>query len=143
MFIMILKCSGSIKVEIRVMPETHERWKILEDIFYTCEHSCIPVCDYLISECGTACKSTSCFNNISFICFYMCRYERKFVEENKLKQIAKTKDEKNDQTPAGEPESAGENLKSKTSTSEQDLDSFLLGDLDDSDGHPGNFLSIK
>ncbi|XP_076898061.1 uncharacterized protein LOC143551541 [Bidens hawaiensis] len=63
-------------------------------------------------------------------------YERKFVEESKLKQIAQTKDEKNDQTTAVGPESAGENLKSKTSTSEQDLDSFLLGDLDDSDGHP-------
>ncbi|KAI7725340.1 hypothetical protein M8C21_029688 [Ambrosia artemisiifolia] len=63
-------------------------------------------------------------------------YERKFVEESKLKQIAQTKDEKSDHTPAAEPESVGKNLKSKTSTSEQDLDSFLLGDLDDSDGHP-------
>ncbi|KAJ0537911.1 putative BSD domain-containing protein [Helianthus annuus] len=63
-------------------------------------------------------------------------YERKFVEESKLKQIAQAKDEKSDHTPAAEPESAGANLKSKTSTSEQDLDSFLLGDLDDSDGHP-------
>ncbi|KAF5794204.1 putative BSD domain-containing protein [Helianthus annuus] len=63
-------------------------------------------------------------------------YERKFVEESKLKQIAQAKDEKSDHTPAAEPESAGANLQSKTSTSEQDLDSFLLGDLDDSDGHP-------
>ncbi|XP_076914297.1 uncharacterized protein LOC143573249 [Bidens hawaiensis] len=63
-------------------------------------------------------------------------YERKFVEESKLKQIAQTKDEKNDQTTAAGPESVRANLKSKMSTSEQDLDSFLLGDLDDSDGHP-------
>lgn len=37
--------TGSFKVEIWFMPKTHERWKILEDIFYPCEHSCIPVCD--------------------------------------------------------------------------------------------------
>ncbi|KAK1416205.1 hypothetical protein QVD17_31994 [Tagetes erecta] len=63
-------------------------------------------------------------------------YERKFVEENKLKQTAQTKDEKNDQNATVGSESAKAELKSKTSTSEQDLDSYLLGDLDDSDGHP-------
>ncbi|KAI3730515.1 hypothetical protein L1987_61685 [Smallanthus sonchifolius] len=63
-------------------------------------------------------------------------YERKFVEERKLKQKAQTEDEKNDQTKAVGAESVGAKLKSKTSTTEQDLDSYLLGDLDDSDGHP-------
>ncbi|KAL8218567.1 hypothetical protein R6Q57_021940 [Mikania cordata] len=63
-------------------------------------------------------------------------YERKFVEESKLKQIAQTENEKNDQTPAVGHESAEGKLKSKTSASEQDLDSYLFGDLDDSDGHP-------
>lgn len=63
-------------------------------------------------------------------------YERKYVEENKLKQIAQAKDEKVDQTPTVGEEAVEGKLKSKTSTSEQDLDSYLLGDLDDSDGHP-------
>ncbi|XP_071717302.1 uncharacterized protein [Rutidosis leptorrhynchoides] len=61
-------------------------------------------------------------------------YERKFVEESKLKQIAQTDGEKVGQTVG--PDVVGEKLKSKTSTSEQDLDSYLLGDLDDSDEHP-------
>ncbi|KAJ9554141.1 hypothetical protein OSB04_018186 [Centaurea solstitialis] len=63
-------------------------------------------------------------------------YERKFVEESKLKQITQKEDEKVDQTLVVGLEVAEASLKSKTSTSEQDLDSYLLGDLDDSDGHP-------
>nr|XP_043607466.1 uncharacterized protein LOC122579362 [Erigeron canadensis] len=63
-------------------------------------------------------------------------YERKFIEESKLKQISQTDNEKSNQTLAVGPEVTGAELKSKTSTSEQDLDSYLLGDLDDSDGHP-------
>ncbi|KAI3734071.1 hypothetical protein L6452_13532 [Arctium lappa] len=63
-------------------------------------------------------------------------YERKFVEESKLKQIAQKEDEKVDQTLVVGTEVVGASLKSKSSTSEQDLDSYLLGDLDDSDGHP-------
>lgn len=66
-------------------------------------------------------------------------YERKYVEENKLKQIAQAKDEKVDQTQAFGEEAIEGKLKSKTSTSEQDLDSYLLGDLDDNDDHPGIF----
>lgn len=58
------------------------------------------------------------------------------------------KDEKAKQSPiAGEnskPESTEKNLKSKTSSAEQDLDSFLLGDLEDSDGGQGMlFLTNK
>nr|GEV03442.1 BSD-like protein [Tanacetum cinerariifolium] len=63
-------------------------------------------------------------------------YERKYVEENKLKQIAQAKDEKVNQTLTVGEEAVEGKLKSKTSTSEQDLDSYLLGDLDDSDDHP-------
>ncbi|KAL4575665.1 hypothetical protein LXL04_022516 [Taraxacum kok-saghyz] len=50
-------------------------------------------------------------------------YERKFTEENKPKQ-----------TPQKEEMEA--KSKSKICTSEQDLDSYLLGDFDDSDGQP-------
>lgn len=53
-------------------------------------------------------------------------YEIKFIQENKLKQTP----QKEDQT-----EEMEAKLKSKSSTSEQDLDSYLLGDFDDSDGH--------
>ncbi|CAI9296666.1 unnamed protein product [Lactuca saligna] len=49
-------------------------------------------------------------------------YERKFIEENRLKQ-----------TPQKETEEVEAKLKSKSSSSEQDLDSYLLGDFDDSD----------
>ena len=37
-------------------------------------------------------------------------------------------------------ESTPKNLKTETSSVEQDLDSFLLGDLEDSDGGPGTFF---
>ncbi|CAH1431228.1 unnamed protein product [Lactuca virosa] len=52
-------------------------------------------------------------------------YERKFIEENRLKQ---TPQKEKDQT-----EEVEAQLKSKSSSSEQDLDSYLLGDFDDSD----------
>jgi hypothetical protein len=37
-------------------------------------------------------------------------------------------------------ESTEKSLKSKASSDEQELDSFLLGDLEDSDGGPGIFF---
>lgn len=52
-------------------------------------------------------------------------YERKFIEENRLKE---TPQKEKDQT-----EEVEAQLKSKSSSSEQDLDSYLLGDFDDSD----------
>lgn len=65
-------------------------------------------------------------------------YERKYVEEIKLQQEEQTKADKVEQTPVVGKEVVGGNLKSKSSSAsaEQDLDSFLLGDLEDSDGHP-------
>ncbi|KAI3817124.1 hypothetical protein L1987_10913 [Smallanthus sonchifolius] len=72
----------------------------------------------------------------SLVSTHVYPYERKFVEQSKLKQKAETEDEKNDQSKAVGAESVGAKLKSKTSTTEQELDSYLLGDLDDSDGHP-------
>ncbi|KAK2989397.1 hypothetical protein RJ640_008071 [Escallonia rubra] len=68
------------------------------------------------------------------------RYERKYIEETKIKS-QNIKDGEVKQSPAvGVTKSAlvGTTLKSKASTSsvEQDIDTFLLGDLEDSDGGP-------
>ncbi|XP_015895233.3 uncharacterized protein LOC107429098 [Ziziphus jujuba] len=72
---------------------------------------------------------------------YVAPYEKRYVEEIKLKEAEKMKDEHAKQTPSvgGTDQSEGieKNLKGKTSKSssaEQDLDTFLLGDLEDSDG---------
>ena len=49
-------------------------------------------------------------------------------------------DSKVDQTATGKEDAVGKDVKnksSKPSSSEQDLDTFLLGDLEDSDGGPG------
>lgn len=71
------------------------------------------------------------------------------MEEIKLKEAEKMKDEHAKQTPSvgGTDQSEGieKNLKGKTSKSssaEQDLDTFLLGDLEDSDGGSGMFCLI-
>lgn len=66
------------------------------------------------------------------------------MEELKLKEEEKLKDDKAKQTPVvGEADKAegsetnNKSLTSKSSSTEQDLDSFLLGDLEDSDGGQG------
>ncbi|KAJ4909694.1 BSD domain-containing protein [Raphanus sativus] len=69
---------------------------------------------------------------------HVAPYERKYMEE--LRNKAESKDEEAKKTPgAGGTETAEKNVtKNRTSTasSEQDLDTFLLGDLEDSDEAP-------
>ncbi|CAL5445035.1 unnamed protein product [Camellia sinensis] len=68
-------------------------------------------------------------------------YERRYMEEARLKAAEQAKDDKKKEASTSgttsETETGGINQKSKTSpTSEQDLDVFLLGDLGDSDDGP-------
>ncbi|XP_059448626.1 uncharacterized protein LOC132179850 [Corylus avellana] len=70
---------------------------------------------------------------------HVAPYEKQYMEEVKLKAAENIKDDKVEQTSGGEEkaEGAGKNLKGKgsnSSSAEQDLDTFLLGDLEDSDG---------
>ncbi|KAF8108283.1 hypothetical protein N665_0112s0039 [Sinapis alba] len=69
---------------------------------------------------------------------HVAPYERKYMEE--LRNKAESKDEEAKKTPAvGGTETTEKNVtKNRTSTasSEQDLDTFLLGDLEDSDEAP-------
>lgn len=71
------------------------------------------------------------------------RYEKQYMEEAKLKE-EQNKDDKSKQTSIdGDPHSPGvmvtkqKSLTSKSSSAEQDLDTFLLGDLEDGDGGAG------
>lgn len=64
------------------------------------------------------------------------------MEDVKLKAAENIKDDKVKQTSGGneKAEGVGENSKGKASdasSAEQDLDTFLLGDLEDSDGGQG------
>lgn len=66
------------------------------------------------------------------------------MEEAKHREVEQKKDDNMNQTSAvdrtDKEEEKDKNLKNKTSKSssaEQDLDTFLLGDLEDSDGGPG------
>lgn len=68
------------------------------------------------------------------------------MEEVQLREAAKqNEDSKTEQTAAvtggtGKAESTGKSVKSKSSnssTTDQDIDTFLLGDLEDSDEAPG------
>lgn len=64
--------------------------------------------------------------------------EEKQVKDNTVKPTATVGD--TDQSEVTE-----KNLKSRTSTAsstEQDLDTFLLGDLEDSDGGPGIYFNL-
>ena len=124
---MIYDVSGSIKVELWFMPMAHEICKILEDIFYSCEHLCIPVCDWLLLSWNFYYLRLWCY--IKFDVYKVIIGVKECSHKSKLKQTP----QREDQT---------EELKSKTSTSEQDLDSRPLGDFDDSDGHSGT-LRIK
>ncbi|KAJ8774553.1 hypothetical protein K2173_016999 [Erythroxylum novogranatense] len=71
---------------------------------------------------------------------HVAPYERDYMEEVRRKAEEQMKDDEAKQIPTATETSRSEltekNLKSKTSTasSEQDLDTFLLGDLEDSDG---------
>ncbi|XP_057448058.1 uncharacterized protein LOC130739700 [Lotus japonicus] len=74
---------------------------------------------------------------------HVAPYEKRYMEEVQLREAAKQNvDTEVEQTAvsggSGKAEATGKNLKSKSSnsSSEQDLDSFLLGDLEDSDGGP-------
>lgn len=71
------------------------------------------------------------------------RYEKRYLEDIKLRAAAEQKvdDNKVEKTAVAggteEVETSGKTVKSKSSKSsstEQDLDTFLLGDLEDSDG---------
>ncbi|CAI9113380.1 OLC1v1013973C7 [Oldenlandia corymbosa var. corymbosa] len=68
-------------------------------------------------------------------------YEKRYVEEQKLKATEELKENQANEKPlAGTSSGAAgavTNQKSKTATSEQDLDVFLLGDAGDSDDGPG------
>ena len=61
-----------------------------------------------------------------------------------VKQRAEVKEDKSKQTPVVKTEEPESVLNSKTSSAfaEQDLDTFLLGDFDDSDGGGGMFVEI-
>ncbi|XP_050372169.1 uncharacterized protein LOC126790076 [Argentina anserina] len=73
---------------------------------------------------------------------HVAPYEKRYMEELKLKEAEQLKDDKAKQTPVvGEADKAEaseanrKSLTSKSSSTEQDLDTFLLGDLEeDSDG---------
>lgn len=72
------------------------------------------------------------------------RYEKQYMEEIKLKDEKKMTDDTVKPTPivgeTSKSEVTEKNLKSRTSTSssiEQDLDTYLLGDLEESDGSDG------
>ncbi|XVE91682.1 hypothetical protein REPUB_Repub01dG0031400 [Reevesia pubescens] len=63
---------------------------------------------------------------------HVAPYEKQYMEE--VKQNAEAKEDKSKQTPVVKTEEPESGLKSKTSSAEQDLDTFLLGDFEDSDG---------
>ncbi|XP_061990950.1 uncharacterized protein LOC133709286 [Rosa rugosa] len=72
---------------------------------------------------------------------HVAPYEKQYMEELKLKEAEQLEDDKAKQTPVvGEADKAEgsetnkKSLTSKSSSTEQDLDTFLLGDLEDSDG---------
>ncbi|KAJ0094633.1 hypothetical protein Patl1_16633 [Pistacia atlantica] len=71
---------------------------------------------------------------------HVAPYEKQYMEEIKLKAEKEIKDDQVKPTPvvgdSDKLEVTGKSLKSKTSSTEQDLDTFLLGDLEDSDGGP-------
>ncbi|XP_050225448.1 uncharacterized protein LOC126674940 [Mercurialis annua] len=74
---------------------------------------------------------------------HVASYEKQYMEEVKRKEEEQIKEEKSNLSVVSEENSGSEvkdkNLKSRLSTAssaEQDLDTFLLGDLEDSDGGP-------
>ncbi|KAA8532851.1 hypothetical protein F0562_033032 [Nyssa sinensis] len=74
---------------------------------------------------------------------HVAPYEKQYMEEVKLKEAEKIKEDNLKQTSAvgetNKSEVVGKSLTSRTSTSssaEQDLDTFLLGDFEDGDGGP-------
>ncbi|XWS34230.1 hypothetical protein CRYUN_Cryun21dG0022400 [Craigia yunnanensis] len=73
---------------------------------------------------------------------HVAPYEKQYMEE--VKQKEESKEHKSKQTPAVKTEELESGLKSKTSSAsaEQDLDTFLLGDFEDSDGGGGISIEI-
>ncbi|PQQ17041.1 uncharacterized protein Pyn_14747 [Prunus yedoensis var. nudiflora] len=72
---------------------------------------------------------------------HVAPYEKQYMEEMKVKEAEQLKDDTVKPTPVvgGTDQAEGsekKKLASKSSSAEQDLDSFLLGDLEDSDGGP-------
>ncbi|KAF8021370.1 hypothetical protein BT93_G1723 [Corymbia citriodora subsp. variegata] len=72
---------------------------------------------------------------------HVAPYEKRYLEDAKLKAEEQAKAEKMMQAPVAEiqnPKVVDKNMKSSTSSlsAQQDLDTFLLGDLEDSDGGP-------
>ncbi|KAI5352899.1 PREDICTED: BSD [Prunus dulcis] len=72
---------------------------------------------------------------------HVAPYEKQYMEEMKVKETEQLKDDAVKPTPVvgGTDQAEGsekKKLASKSSSAEQDLDSFLLGDLEDSDGGP-------
>lgn len=70
---------------------------------------------------------------------HVAPFEKRYLEDAKLKAVEQAKAEKMMQAPVAEiqnPNAVEKNAKSSTSSlsAQQDLDTFLLGDLEDSDG---------
>lgn len=86
-------------------------------------------------------RTNICYLNAYKLTF---RFEKQYIEEVKLKAAEDIKDDKVKTTSVDteKAEGIGKNSRGKSSNSssaEQDLDTFLLGDLEDSDGGPGIF----
>lgn len=75
--------------------------------------------------------------------FVIFSFEKEYMEEVK-QRAEEAKEDKSKQTPVVKAEEPESGLQSKTSSSsaEQDLDTFLLGDFEDSDGGGGIFTKI-
>ncbi|XVF03125.1 hypothetical protein REPUB_Repub04eG0234000 [Reevesia pubescens] len=67
---------------------------------------------------------------------HVASYEKQYMEEVKQRAEDGAKEDKSKPTPVVQKEESESSLKSKTSSAsaEQDLDTFLLGDFEDSDG---------
>ena len=100
----------------------------------------------LCLNCGSPLASSSFIKFIYLLhSAVTIRYEKKYMEEAKLKSAEQENDQKakenSEDAAISKPEGAKSTqpLKKATSSSEQDLDVFLLGDLGDSDDGPGAF----
>lgn len=74
-----------------------------------------------------------------------CSYEKRYTEEAKLKPSEKSEENVARESSSTGTDNEGTTNKSKnstSSTSEQDLDVFLLGDTGDSDEEPGTWLPL-
>ncbi|KAJ0038392.1 hypothetical protein Pint_23442 [Pistacia integerrima] len=104
-----------------------------------CKH--IPPQNFIIKKCKQSSTRTTnkILPELQTKLHHIHQYEKQYMEEIKLK-AKEIKDDQVKPTPVvgdtDKSEVTGKSLKSKTSSTEQDLDTFLLGDLEDSDGGP-------